>query len=123
MSKSMDSFQQIVEQEQGLKKVLSAGQMGMIAIGGGVYEITKNLDTTLTVQYKFVNGNTYESGSSACGVDDGLGGYNRVYNVMGTNTILPTVCFNACTNCILPAFADVTFKVVERVFVFIISGF
>jgi len=36
MSKSMDSFQQIVEQEQGLKKVLSAGQMGMIAIGGAI---------------------------------------------------------------------------------------
>lgn len=36
MSKSMDSFQQIVKQEQGLKKVLSAGQMGMIAIGGAI---------------------------------------------------------------------------------------
>jgi L-asparagine transporter-like permease len=36
MSKSIDSFQQIVEQEQGLKKVLSAGQMGMIAIGGAI---------------------------------------------------------------------------------------
>lgn len=36
MSKSVDSFKQIVEQEQGLKKVLSAGQMGMIAIGGAI---------------------------------------------------------------------------------------
>ncbi len=36
MSKSIDSFQQIVDQEQGLKKVLSAGQMGMIAIGGAI---------------------------------------------------------------------------------------
>ena len=36
MSKSMGSFQHIVEQERGLKKVLSAGQMGMIAIGGAI---------------------------------------------------------------------------------------
>ncbi len=36
MSKSIGSFQQIVDQERGLKKVLSAGQMGMIAIGGAI---------------------------------------------------------------------------------------
>jgi L-asparagine transporter-like permease len=36
MSKSVGSFKQIVEQEHGLKKVLSAGQMGMIAIGGAI---------------------------------------------------------------------------------------
>lgn len=36
MRKSMGSFQHIVEQERGLKKVLSAGQMGMIAIGGAI---------------------------------------------------------------------------------------
>ncbi len=36
MSKFIDSFQQIVKQEEGLKKVLSAGQMGMIAIGGAI---------------------------------------------------------------------------------------
>jgi L-asparagine transporter-like permease len=36
MSKSINSFQQVVEQEQGLKKVLSAAQMGMIAIGGAI---------------------------------------------------------------------------------------
>jgi hypothetical protein len=84
----------------------SATADSMIAIGGGVYEITKNLDTTLTVQYKFVNGSTYEAGSSACGVNDGLGGYNRVYNVMGTNSILPTVCYNECANCITVGIAD-----------------
>jgi hypothetical protein len=78
----------------------SATADSMIAIGGGVYELTKNLDTTLTVQYKFVNGSIYEAGKVACGVADGLGGYNRVYSVMGTNAVLATVCFDECTNCI-----------------------
>jgi len=89
----------------------SATADSMIAVGNGVYELTLNLDTTLSVQYKFVNGTTYESGNPACGVDDGLGGYNRVYNVMGTNSIIPTVCFSECANCYVPAFADVTFSV------------
>jgi uncharacterized protein YaiE (UPF0345 family) len=89
----------------------SATADSMIAVGNGVYEITLNLDTTLSVQYKFVNGTTYESGNAACGVDDGLGGYNRVFNVAGTNTVLPTVCFNECANCYVPTFADVTFSV------------
>jgi L-asparagine transporter-like permease len=36
MSKSIDSFKHIVQKEQGLKKILSAGQVSMIAIGGAI---------------------------------------------------------------------------------------
>ncbi|MFN4932518.1 MAG: T9SS type A sorting domain-containing protein [Bacteroidota bacterium] len=89
----------------------SATADSMIAIGNGVYELTLNLDTTLSVQYKFVNGSIYEAGNAACGVADGLGGFNRVLDVLGANTVLPTVCFNECSNCVTPAFADVTFRV------------
>jgi hypothetical protein len=89
----------------------SATADSMIAVGNGVYEKTMSLDTTLSVQYKFVNGSTYEAGNAACGVDDLLGGYNRVYNVLGTNSVLPTVCFNECANCYVPTFSDVTFSV------------
>jgi hypothetical protein len=78
----------------------SATADSMIAVGNGVYEITLSLDTTLSVQYKFVNGNTYETGNAACGVDDGFGGYNRVFEVVATNDSIPTVCFNECANCV-----------------------
>jgi hypothetical protein len=89
----------------------SATADSMIAVGAGVYELTLNLDTTQSIQYKFVNGSTYETGNAACGVNDGLGGYNRTFDVAATNTILPTVCFNECANCYIPVFADVTFRV------------
>lgn len=36
MSKSTQSFQQIVERERGLKRTLNASQMAMIAIGGAI---------------------------------------------------------------------------------------
>ena len=78
----------------------SATTDSMILVGNGVYELTLSLDTTLSVQYKFVNGNTYEAGNAACGVNDGLGGYNRVYEVMGANSIISTVCYNECANCV-----------------------
>jgi hypothetical protein len=89
----------------------SATADSMILVGNGVYELTLNLDTTLSIQYKFVNGNSFETGNAACGVNDGLGGYNRFYEVMGTNSIISTVCFNECANCYVPTFADVTFSV------------
>jgi hypothetical protein len=78
----------------------SATADSMILVGNGVYELTLSLDTTLSVQYKFVNGNTYEAGNAACGINDGLGGYNRVYEVMGANSIISTVCYNECANCV-----------------------
>jgi hypothetical protein len=78
----------------------SATADSMILVGNGVYEITLSLDTTLSVQYKFVNGSSYENGNANCGVPDGINGYNRVYNVMGTNSVIPTVCFNECANCV-----------------------
>ena len=89
----------------------SATADSMISVGNGVYEITLSLDTTLSVQYKFVNGSSYENGNASCGVPDGINGYNRIYNVMGTNSVIPTVCFNECANCFIPTFADVTFSV------------
>lgn len=83
----------------------------MLLVATNIYEITLSLDTSLSIQYKFVNGGTYETGNSACGQDDGLGGYNRVFDVSGTATVLPLVCFNECVNCYIPVLADVTFRV------------
>jgi hypothetical protein len=82
----------------------STAQTPMNPVGGGVYEVTLSLDTTLNVQYKFVNGSgssaIFEQPVSACGVPDGFGGFNRSFNIPATATTLPTVCFNECVDCV-----------------------
>lgn len=86
----------------------------LTALAGGVYEITVNLDTTQTIEYKFCNGNTlfnYETVPSACGVSNGLGGFNRQLQVPNGAATLPTVCFGSCTNCPAPTLSAVTFRV------------
>ncbi len=83
----------------------------MLPVGNNIYELTLSLDTTSTVQYKFVNGNTFETGNSACGVDDSFGGYNRELSVPENDFTLPLVCFNECSDCMLPGLANVTFRV------------
>jgi nucleoside-diphosphate-sugar epimerase len=32
---------------------------------------------------------------------------------MGTNSVIPTVCFNECANCFIPTFADITLAINE----------
>jgi hypothetical protein len=86
----------------------------MTLVGNGIYETTVAIDTTSTIQYVFLNGITFnnqESVTSACGVDNGFGGFNRSYIVPESNSILPTVCFSSCSDCVLPALAQVTFYV------------
>ncbi len=71
----------------------------MTDAGNGIWTITKQIEVGSTVQYKFKNGpNGWESGQAACGVDDNNGGYNRSFKVLG-DIVLPTVCFNSCTDC------------------------
>ena len=72
----------------------------MTDAGNGVWTITKALPIGDKVQYKFKNGpGGWESGQKECGVDDGNGGYNRQLTV--ADTVLPAVCFNACTPCVV----------------------
>jgi hypothetical protein len=80
----------------------------------GVYETTVNIDTTATVTYKFVNGTAFESVTSACGVSDGFGGFNRSLVVPNAAATLPTVCYNLCDNSCQPTVAvtaPITFRV------------
>lgn len=77
----------------------SATANPMTNIGGNIYSATINLPEGNTVLYKFVNGSSFESGNSACGVDDGFGGFNRTYTVPNSNDNLSTVCFNQCGAC------------------------
>jgi hypothetical protein len=71
--------------------------------GNGVWSATIALEEGSEHQYKFKNGpNGWESGSPACGVDDGFGGYNRTLTVGTEDTELPAICFNLCTACVVP---------------------
>ena len=81
----------------------SASANPMTAIGNGVFVDTLALDTTLNVEYKFINGNTFfgqEAVPSSCGVNDGFGGYNRTVAVPATDLTLPLVCFSSCSACV-----------------------
>ncbi|MEO8149831.1 MAG: T9SS type A sorting domain-containing protein [Bacteroidia bacterium] len=94
----------------------SATATPMTNAGGGIYEATVTLDTTLTVQYKFLKDSTYTCGDetvpAACGVPNGLGGYNRELAVSENDTVLPLVCFSSCSACILPSDSVyITFRV------------
>lgn len=73
--------------------------------GDGVYECTVLLSGSADIQYKFVNGdvnvssNEENTGLVDCGIDNGIGGYNRTHSRSGEAEIMPIVCFNKCTNC------------------------
>ncbi len=89
-----------------------ADSTALTFIGGGVYETVLSIDTTSTVLYKFINGDSFsgvESVPLACGVADGFGGYNRELIVPNFNTTLSTVCFSSCSNCLM--FTNVSFRV------------
>jgi hypothetical protein len=71
----------------------------------GVYEYTQLIEPA-EYQYKYYNGNggdpdgenaDFEAGG--CGATNGIGGYNRVLNIVGrlSDTILPVYYFNTCS--------------------------
>ena len=87
----------------------------MLAVGNGVYEVTVTASEGETIEYKFINGNDWafeETVPSECGVPNGVGGYNRYFEVPtgGGNTDL--VCFASCDPCgVIPVEVNVTFQV------------
>lgn len=92
----------------------SADSTLMNPIGGGIYEAILALDTTATITYKFINGNSFatvENVPSGCGISDGFGGYNRQLVVPNVDDTLALVCFSSCSNCTTPAYVNVTLLV------------
>lgn len=88
--------------------VWQSGATQMSDIDGDmVYECTVNVSGSADMQYKFVNGdvtvsaNEEGTGIINCGIDNGVGGYNRTYTRSGTAEVLNTVCFDACEDCII----------------------
>lgn len=80
-----------------------------------VYQATVTILSGTYIEYKFINGNTFDGKESVppdCGVPDGFGGYNRYFTVPDINIALPTVCFSSCNPCEPPLpDVEVTFRV------------
>lgn len=69
----------------------------LYSFGGGVYEVIAYAPTNV-YEFKYYNGNLLgntEAVPSACATNN-----NRSHNLIA-DTILPTVCYNACTSCSL----------------------
>jgi hypothetical protein len=76
--------------------------------GDQVYECTVNLSGPAAIQYKYLAGTligspTIEEGpgidSTLCGIDNGVGGWNRTHTRAGVAEVLPVVCFDLCGDC------------------------
>ena len=76
------------------------------------------------ISYKFFNGNPFPNGvgteeggetadfaAGGCGVDNGVGGFNRTHTRSGADEILGAVCFNSCAACGVADGTEVTFSV------------
>lgn len=94
-----------------------AWQFGAIAMedadADGIWTATVNISGPASFQYKFNNGLTvvdsvanYTGEENAdflgagCGVDNGVGGSNRLHIRSGVAETLPVVCFNSCDACV-----------------------
>ncbi|MGB0172162.1 MAG: hypothetical protein ACPF8Y_09300, partial [Flavobacteriales bacterium] len=94
------------------------------ADGDLVYEATVLVSGPESIAYKFFNGNPYPNGVSTetggetadfaaggCGVDNGVGGFNRTHLRSGSDETLGVVCFNSCAACGVADGTPVTFSV------------
>jgi Secretion system C-terminal sorting domain/PA domain len=85
-------------------------QEDMMDNGDGTWSATYTILQGSDVQYKFLNGvDGWEASAElgTCGVDDGFGGFNRVYSVgVDAVQVLGTVCLSSCTVCPPPACSD-----------------
>ena len=69
--------------------------------GDGIYSVTVDVGIGDTVQYKFLNGPSFdfeESVPMECGVDNGFGGFDRSTIVLDATELAP-VCFGGCEFC------------------------
>ncbi len=90
----------------------STSANAMTPVGNNVYETTVSIPASSTIQYKFVNGTSFELIAEECGINDGGGNINRLLQVGTTALTLNTVCFSSCTNsCATTPPVNVTFRV------------
>ncbi len=80
-------------------------------LGTGIWETTLVLQTGQPIEYKFINGPSWDGAEvvpDACAWGEFK---NRYFEVPTTNTDLDLVCFSACNPCTPTNLVDVTFQV------------
>ena len=71
-------------------------------VGDGIWELQLDLIGNAAVEYKFLAGPDWaleEVVPEACGVSNGLGGFNRAFTPVAALNTLPVVCFGGCSAC------------------------
>ena len=85
--------------------------------GDDVYEVTLSATANSSYQYRFINGDDFPQSEvvpQSCGTINEFQQYNRNLVLGNNDTLLSTVCFASCENCLPPVPQDtvnVTFKV------------
>jgi 1,4-alpha-glucan branching enzyme len=74
-----------------------------------IWVYTAELNTGQAIEYKFVNGITWDDAEQVPGECSQNG--NRFLTVPGEDVVLDLVCFGTCAECVLPVLVDVTFSV------------
>jgi len=86
------------------------GLTPMTNTSGNIYEVTVLLEEASAIEYKFINGNTFEF-AEIVPIDCSQNA-NRFLTVPTADTTLTAVCFSSCEPCgTPPVFVNVTFKV------------
>lgn len=81
--------------------------------GNGIWSYTANFAAGQVVTYKYINGNAWgqdETVPSACGADNGFGGFDRQITAAAAATSVPLHCYAGCVIC-NPAPVTITFQV------------
>ena len=74
----------------------------MVEIVDDIWVWSEFLAPGTFIEYKFINGTAWdvsENVPSACGFDNGVGGFNRFLTVQGESIELDIVCFGFCESC------------------------
>lgn len=84
--------------------------------GDGVYAYSTVVPTGVPVQFKFINGNNWgpgqdENAPQACGVANGVGGFNRQFTPTTPTFTYGPVCFASCDDCPPAPQVEITFSV------------
>ena len=75
------------------------GKEPMVDQGDGLYSVTLSLEQGTVIQYKFRNGDGFESPSGACAAGD-FG--NRLLEIPTADFTLAPVCYSSCEACVAP---------------------
>jgi hypothetical protein len=86
----------------------------MTELGGGIYELTYQVEANQTIEFKFINGSEWaqaESVPSECGIDDNNGAFSRTLIIGEENAVFGPVCFSECAQCVAPVPVMLLFQV------------